>query len=192
MQFSEDIGYPMQRNLFLYKGVDEEVVEELTRLIITINESDRYLVREYKAVKKNYIPEPIKLYISSHGGMVSPAIALVSIMLASDTPIHTIATGAAFSSALYILLAGEKRFAYTNTTVMIHEVSATPAGTSSILSSEIQDLKRLNKLYFDAIVESTKITKERLDKEIKERGNWYLTAQEAKRLGIIDHILTKI
>ena len=54
---------------------------------------------------------------------------------------------------------------------------------------ELREGKRLWKVYDNIIVENTSITLKNLQSVRKEQKEWYITAEQALNLGIIDEIL---
>jgi len=67
--------------------------------------------------------EPIQIYISSAGGSVFAAMAIVDMMAAVSPPVHTAVFGHAESAAAIILGAGERghRCVSPHSRVMIHQ-----------------------------------------------------------------------
>lgn len=180
---------PKERNLYFHQGVDEDTVGELTKNIISINENDDLISRIYDAYDLDYKPKPIKVYIDSYGGQVNQILGLVSIFEASETPIHTIVTGVAMSAGMIMSISGHKRFAHARSTIMIHQLSAGAWGTLTDVEEFVEEMKRLQDKMESVIVEKTKIPKTKL-KEIRDRKiDWYLDANQALELGLIDEII---
>ncbi|MEH3035723.1 MAG: ATP-dependent Clp protease proteolytic subunit [Sphingomonas adhaesiva] len=102
--------------------------------------------------------------------------------------------GATFMSAF----PADKRFLTKNSRIMIHErimnSTITLSGPLNTLSPllmaklhEIEDSIRIQEEGFAALVEGTQVTLE----ELKERApkNWYIEAEEARRLGLVLDII---
>ena len=94
---AEQLPLPKNRNLYLAKQVDQASMNSLTKSILEINENDEYLSKLYAVHDLDYKPRPIKLYIDSYGGAVYQCFGLLGVMEKSNTPVHTIVTGAAMS-----------------------------------------------------------------------------------------------
>jgi ATP-dependent Clp protease protease subunit len=54
---------------------------------------------------------------------------------------------------------------------------------------EVEESKRLWKVYDDIILTNTKIQHKQLKQIHRERREWYMTAEEALELGVIDEII---
>ena len=184
-----DLPVPKDRKLFFTSSVTQESISTLTTSIIEINESDRLLTRLYDVYDIKYTPKPIEIYIDSYGGGVYHALGLVSIMNASKTPIHTYATGVAMSAAFLMLIYGHKRFAHEHSTMLYHQVSSWSRGKLHDMVDDIKQSKAVQKKMETLVLDRTKIPKETLKSVYKERRDWFITAKEALKLGIIDEII---
>jgi ATP-dependent Clp protease protease subunit len=183
------IPEPKERNLYLASQVDQDTMNSLTKDIIAINESDIYLKKIYAAHDLTYVPKPIKMYIDSYGGAVYQCLGLIGIMEKSETPIHTIVTGCAMSCGFIVLIHGHKRFGHRHSTPLYHQVSTGFWGTAADMEEKLAETKRLQKKIEGMTIERTKITAARLEKIYKRKIDWYMTAEEALKLGVIDEIV---
>lgn len=180
---------PKDRNLFFTDQVDQSSISNVTQKIIEINEDDRMLAKQAELTGFNYNPRPISLYIDSFGGSIYQCMSLVSVMEKSEVPIHTICMGAAMSAGFIILISGHRRFAYKYSTPLYHQASTVLFGTVRAIEENIRETKRLQRVVEKITLEKTKITREKL-KEINEKKiDWYMTADEALKLSVIDQIL---
>lgn len=180
---------PSKRDIIFSKDVTAESMAQITERILEVNEEDAYLEKLYKIHDMKYTRKPIKIYIDSYGGWVYQCFGVLSIMEKSTTPIHTIATGAAMSCGFMILIHGHKRFAYENATPMYHQVSDWFSGKAKDMEESLEETKRLQKSIEKMTLKKTKIDKKKL-KEIYERKiDWYMDAEEAKKLGVVDEVI---
>jgi ATP-dependent Clp protease protease subunit len=180
---------PKDRKLFFGKQVDQESIEELSKQIVLINESDRLLESLYVVYDLTYIPKPIEIFIDSYGGLVYQVMGLVGIMEKSVTPIHTICTGAAMSCGFIMLIHGHKRFCYEHGTPLYHQVSTGFKGKTQDMEEKLVETKRLQNKLEEMTIRKTRITKEKLDEIREKKIDWYMTAEEAKKLGVVDEIV---
>jgi ATP-dependent Clp protease protease subunit len=180
---------PKERKLFFGKQVDQETIEELSKEIILINEHDNHLEKLYKVYDLNYEPKPIEIYIDSYGGYVYQVMGLVGIMQKSVTPIHTICTGAAMSCGFIMLIHGHKRFCYEHGTPLYHQVSNDIYGKVEDIEQQLVETKRLQNKFEEMTIRKTKITKEKLDEIREKKIDWYMTAEEALKLNVVDEII---
>ena len=131
----------------------------------------------------------IYLYINSPGGMITSGLAIMDTMNFVKADVQTIATGMAASMASVLLAAGEKgkRFALPNATILIHQPLGGAQGQQTEIEIAAEEIlktrKKMNKILSDATGQSIETIQ-----HDTERDN-YMTAQEAKDYGLIDHIM---
>jgi ATP-dependent Clp protease protease subunit len=133
----------------------------------------------------------IQLYINSPGGEVTSGLMIYDTMQYIKADVQTICMGMAASMGAFLLAAGApgKRFALPNAEIMIHQPSGGAQGQATdirIAAEHILKMKdRLNRILADR-------TGQPLEKIAAdtERDNW-MTADDAKAYGIIDHIMEK-
>ena len=183
------LALPKNRTLHFAKQVDQTTILELTKSIVDIVEDDEYLKGLYGLHGLDYQPLPIKIYIDSYGGQVYQCMGLLGVMERSTTPIHTIVTGVAMSCGFLITIAGHKRFCYPTSTLLYHQVSSVSAGTLKDIDDDVIEMKRLQKWIEDLTTRKTGIKKAKLKEVYKEKIDWYIPANEALDLGVIDEIL---
>lgn len=133
----------------------------------------------------------IHLYINSPGGVVTAGMAIYDTMNFIKPDVSTICLGQAASMGSFLLSAGAKgkRYALSNSRVMIHQPLGGFRGQASdieIHAREIIELKaKLNRL----LAEHTGQPVERLEKDT-DRDN-FMSADAAKEYGLIDEVLSK-
>jgi len=105
-------------------------------------------------------------------------------------PVVTIVRGKAMSAGASLLSCGTKRFMLPNATVMIHEVSSGTTGKISGMEIDVKEAKRLNKLMLEKMAHNIGKPVLYFISLIDKRGHtdWYLTAKEAKKIGLINVI----
>ena len=133
----------------------------------------------------------ISLYINSPGGDVSAGWAIMDTMQYIKPNVSTIGMGLVASMGAVLLAAGEKgkRFVLPNTQVMIHQPSAGTEGKVTDMEIYLQEVQRTKKNMIKQMMEFTG----RKEKEVfdaMERDNW-MQADEAKKFGLIDGVLTR-
>ena len=132
----------------------------------------------------------ISLYINSPGGSVTAGMSIYDTMNYIKCDVSTICLGMAASMGAFLLAGGAKgkRYALPNSEVMIHQPSGGARGQATeiqiVAENILKTKKKLNEILaantgqpYDVIVRDT------------ERDN-YMTAQEAKEYGLIDHVIT--
>lgn len=184
-----NLELPKDRNIFFTKQVDQISIADVTQRIIEINEDDKRLKKIYDVYDIEYNPKPIKIYLDSYGGSVYQCFGLLSVMENSKTPIHTIVTGCAMSCGFMMLISGHKRFAHKLSTPLYHQVSSGGWGKLKDLEEDIEETKRLQKIIEKITLERTKIPKERLKEVFTCKIDWFMSADEALKLGVVDEII---
>lgn len=180
---------PEERNLYIIGDIDQESLSDTLKGIIKINESDRQLEVLAKLNGFSYTPKPIKIYIESYGGDLTPTRGLIGVIEQSKTPVHTISVGAAMSCGFMLLISGHKRFCYEHSTPLYHQILTFPWGPLKTVDENVKQSKKLQKWIEDYVLEKTKMTKKQLKKIYKCKKDVYMTSQEALDLGIVDEIL---
>lgn len=189
MSDTSQIPLPLNRTLFFAKDVQLASIENLSKLILTINEHDEYLEKLYSIHDIQYSRKPIKIMIDSYGGYVYQCMGLIGIIEESKTPIHTYVTGAAMSCGFIILISGHKRFAYKHATPMYHQVSAGMESNVQDMEEHVFEVKRLQRKFESLTSQKTKISKLKLKEILKTKKDWYMDAKEALKFGVIDEII---
>ena len=124
----------------------------------------------------------ITMYINSVGGWVYDGLGIIDVMRRIKSPIKTVCVGKAMSMAAVILMNGDVRQATKYSTIMLHEVSGGTYGKYVDMKIEFEEIGRLNSIMKDIIKEKSMVSSD-LSRDL------YLTAEEAKKLNIIDEIL---
>ena len=166
--------------------------ERIIFLVGPVNDSVSTLITAQLLFLESENPKKeISFYINSPGGLVTSGLGIYDTMQYIKPPVSTLCIGQASSMGSFLLAAGEKgkRFSLPNSRIMVHQPSAGYQGQATdieIHAKEILALKeRLNKIY-------SKHTGKSVDEisEALERDN-FMTAEEAKKFGLIDSVVEK-
>ena len=130
--------------------------------------------------------KPIKVYIDSCGGSLTDAFTIINAIKMSKTPVYTIVIGAAYSAGFFISIAGHKRYAYPLSSFLYHEGSAANGGTANQFQNFSEFYKKQLRQLKEHTLDCTKISEELYEE--KKRDDWWLDANEALELGVIDEI----
>ncbi len=133
----------------------------------------------------------IKFYINTPGGSVSAGMAIYDTMQYVRCDVSTICVGMAASMGATLLAAGAKgkRFALPNSEVMIHQVMGGAEGQASDIKIRAEHILKVKDKLNRILAKHTGQPVAKIDKDT-DRDN-YLTAEEAKKYGIIDRIISK-
>ena len=132
----------------------------------------------------------IYLYINSPGGIVTSGLGIYDTMQYIKPNVSTLCVGQAASMGSLLLAAGATgmRFALPNARVMVHQPSGGFSGQATdiqIHAKEILEIKeRLNKIYEKHTKQKVDIIRKTLERDC------FMTAEEAKKFGVIDEIIT--
>lgn len=134
----------------------------------------------------------IFLYVNSPGGSVSAGLAIYDTMQHIKPDVQTICVGMAASMGSVILAGGAKgkRFALPNADIMIHQVSAGFQGQASDIERNAKYILRLKERLNNILAKHTGQSVEKVEKDSDR--DYFMTAQEAKKYGLIDEIVTQV
>lgn len=166
----------------------------LKERIVSINgpiddHNSNLIVAQLLYLESQNTEKPILMYINSPGGVITSGLAIYDTMQYIACPVHTICVGQAASMASLLLAAGAagSRTCLPNSRVMLHQPLGAAQGQASdilIHAKEIQRVKQsLINLYHLHTSQSHDVVEQAL-----ERDN-FLTAEDAKRWGVIDNII---
>ena len=131
----------------------------------------------------------INMYINSPGGSVSAGLAIIDTMNLITNDVNTIATGLAASMGAMILLSGTKgkRNALPHAEVMIHQPLGGAQGQATDIAIRANHILRTRETLYSMMSDATGKDIDEIA-EACERDN-FLTAEEARDFGLIDHII---
>lgn len=131
----------------------------------------------------------INMYINSPGGSVSAGLAIIDTMNLIPNDVNTIATGLAASMGAMVLLSGTKgkRNALPHAEVMIHQPLGGAQGQATDIAIRANHILRTRETLYSMMSDATGKDIDEIA-EACERDN-FLTAEEARDFGLIDHII---
>ena len=130
----------------------------------------------------------IDMYINSPGGIVTSGLAIYDTMQYIRSPVATTCMGFAASMGSFLLMAGEpgQRVSLPNARIMVHQPSGGFQGKASDIERHAEDIvktkRRLNELYAKHCGRTYEEVERTLDRD------HFMSAEEAKEWGIVDHI----
>jgi ATP-dependent Clp protease, protease subunit len=164
----------VERSLFLNGPIDDRVSAVLCAQLLFL---------EAKAKGSEIV-----LYINSPGGQVTSGLAIYDTMQFIASPVATVCMGMAGSMASLLLTAGAvgRRASLPNASVLLHQPSGGFQGSSVEIERHAADIlrtkRRLAELYAKHSGRSYAEVERTLDRDT------FLTADEAKTWGLIDHV----
>jgi len=180
MFVGSQIGEKMlsRREIFLWGSIDDESAESIVQKILFFDgEND----------------DDITIYVNSPGGMISSGLAIYDAMQFAKADIKTVCMGQAASMGAIILCAGTKgkRYAWQNARVLIHQplISGNLYGPASDIQIQAEEMMRirqnLNKILASASGKPLAKIEEDTDRD------YFMSAEEAKEYGLIDHVVVQ-
>ncbi len=131
----------------------------------------------------------IHLYINSPGGVVTGGMAIYDTINFLQCDVVTYCIGMAASMSTVLLAAGTKgkRFALPNSRVMIHQPSGGAGGQAADIAIQAREIIRWRKTLNETIAKHTGKPVDQV--ELDSDRDYYLSAEEAKAYGIVDHVV---
>ena len=164
-----------ERIVFLGTPIDDTV----SSLIIA-----QFLFLEAEDADKD-----IYLYINSPGGYITAGMAIYDTMNYIKPDVATICMGQASSMGAFLLAGGKKgkRSALPNSRIMIHQPLGGAEGQATDIKIQADEIIRLKSQLNKILAKRTgqKIAKVEKDSD----RNYFMSADEAKKYGIIDSVL---
>lgn len=133
----------------------------------------------------------IQLYINSPGGSVSAGFAIYDTIQYIKPDVSTICIGMAASMGAFLLAAGTKgkRFALPNADIMIHQPLGGAKGQAEDIRIQAEKIIEIRERINRILAERTGQPLEKVAKDTDR--DYYMTAEEAKKYGIIDEVITR-
>ena len=164
------------RIIFLSNAIDDDVANLVIAQLLFLAAED---------------PEKdISLYINSPGGSVTAGMGIYDTMQFIKPDVSTICVGMAASMGSLLLTAGAKgkRFALSNSEVMIHQPLGGISGQASDIRIHadwiLKTREKLNQIY----VERTGQPLEKI--QVDTDRDFFMSAEEATAYGLIDKVLS--
>ncbi|MBI5573393.1 MAG: ATP-dependent Clp endopeptidase proteolytic subunit ClpP [Elusimicrobia bacterium] len=133
----------------------------------------------------------ISLYINSPGGLVTAGLAIYDTMQFIKSKVSTICIGQAASMGAIILAAGAKgkRFALPNSRIMIHQPLGGVQGQATDIGIQANEILRVKKRLNEILAKHTGLSLDKIEKDTDR--DFFMTADESKKYGIIDEVIEK-
>ena len=132
----------------------------------------------------------ISLYINSPGGSVTSGLSILDTMNFIKPSVSTLCVGQAASMGAVLLSGGEKnkRFCLSNSRVMIHQPLGSFQGQATDFDIQAKEILSIRSRLNEILSKNTGQSIKKIQADT-ERDN-FMQAEEAKKYGLIDNILT--
>ena len=164
-----------ERIIFLTGAIDDDVANIVIAQLLFLQSEDP---------KKD-----ISLYVNSPGGHVHSGLAIIDTMNHIKPDVSTLCVGMAASMGAVILAAGAKgkRFALPNVEIMIHQPLGGAEGQASDIEINARQILKVRENLNKILAKATGQALAKIEKDVDR--NFYMSADEAKKYGIVDKIL---
>lgn len=131
----------------------------------------------------------ISLYINSPGGSVTATLAMIDTMNHIKNDVSTVCVGLAASGGAWLLSSGTKgkRYALPNAEIMIHQPLGGAEGQASDIAITAEHILKTKKRLVEMMAKNSGRTVAQIEKDVDR--DFFLTADEGKKYGIIDKVL---
>ena len=165
-----------ERIIFLGTPLNDQVANTIVAQLLYLDREDS--------------DKDILFYINSPGGQITSGLAIYDTMQLISAPVTTTAVGMAASMATILLTGGTegKRYALPNATIHLHQPMGGVQGQASDIEIEAKEILRMRSLLNGILSKHAGFSEEDIQKYTDR--NFYMTANQAKDLGLIDQVLT--
>jgi len=148
------------------------------------------LIAQFLFLESEDPDKDINFYINSPGGLVTAGMAVYDTMQYIKPDITTVCIGQAASMGAVLLTAGAKgkRYSLPNSRILIHQPMGGFQGQASDIAIQAKEILRMKDTLNQILVKHTGKELEQLQKDTDR--DFFMTGQEAKEYGIIDHVIT--
>jgi ATP-dependent Clp protease, protease subunit len=142
-------------------------------------------------LEKENPKEDIQIFINSPGGEIDAGMAILDTMNYIKPNVATTCVGIAASMASVILAGGEKgkRLALPNSKMLIHQPLWGAEGQASDIIIRAKEIEKVRAKLYKLLSQYTGQAIKQIEKDADR--DKYFTADEAKKYGLIDKIVTK-
>jgi len=163
-----------ERIIFLGGGIDNDTANLVIAQLLFLESEDP---------KKD-----IFLYVNSPGGSVTATLAMVDTMNHIKPDVATVCVGMAASGGAILLSAGKKgkRFALPNAEIMIHQPSGGAEGQATDIEITAKQILKLRANLNKMLAANTGQPLAKIEKDVER--DFFMTAEEAKKYGIVDTV----
>ncbi len=166
-----------ERIIFLGDTITDSVANTIIAQLLFLESEDK--------------SKDIKLYINTLGGSVTAGLAIYDTMQYVNPAVNTICVGIAASMGAVLLAAGArgKRFTLPNSEIMLHQVIGGAEGPAADIKIRAEHILRVRDQINKILAKHTKQVLGKIEKDTDR--DFFMTAREAERYGLIDKIIKR-
>ena len=164
------------RIIFLGTAINDEIANLLIAQLLFLESEDP--------------DKDINFYVNSPGGLVTAGLAVYDTMQYIKPDVTTVCVGQAASMGALLLTAGAngKRYALPNARILIHQPMGGFQGQASDIEIQAREILRMKDTLNQILVRHTGKKMEQIQGDTDR--DFFMTGEEAKEYGIIDHVIT--
>lgn len=134
----------------------------------------------------------VDIYINTPGGHVTSGLAIYDTMQFIKPDVNTYCVGQATSMGALLLCAGTegKRLALPHSRIMIHQPWGGVQGAAADIKIQAHEILRLKERIENILAKHTGQSLDRIKKDTDR--DYFMTAEEAKKYGIVDEVVETI
>jgi ATP-dependent Clp protease protease subunit len=164
------------RIIFLGTAMNDEVANVLIAQLLFLESEDP--------------DKDINFYINSPGGLVTAGMAVYDTMQYIKSDVTTVCIGQAASMGAVLLTAGAegKRYSLPNSRILIHQPMGGFQGQASDIEIQAKEILRMKDTLNRILVKHSGKKLDQIQNDTDR--DFFMSGQEAKEYGIIDHVIT--
>lgn len=164
-----------ERIIFIGEPVDERVANSIIAQLLFLDSQDN--------------KQDIQVYINTPGGSVTDGLAIYDTIQYVKADVSTICVGLAASMGALLLAAGKKgkRFALPNSQILIHQVMGGVEGQAADIKIKAEQILKIRDRLNIILAKHTGQPLAKVEKDTDR--DYYLTADEAVKYGLIDKVI---
>ena len=164
------------RIIFLGTALNDEVANVLIAQLLFLESEDP--------------DKDINFYINSPGGLVTAGMAVYDTMQYIKSDLTTVCIGQAASMGAVLLTAGAKgkRYSLPNSRILIHQPMGGFQGQASDIEIQAKEILRMKDTLNRILVKHSGKKLDQIQNDTDR--DFFMSGQEAKEYGIIDHVIT--
>lgn len=166
-----------ERIIFIGDPIDDDIANLVIAQLLFLDAEDK--------------TSDIQIYINSPGGVVTSALGIYDTMQFIKPDVHTICLGQAASASAVLLASGKKgkRAILPNARVMIHQVLGGAEGQVTDVEIQTKEMIRVKNQVNKILAFHTGQKIQKIEKDTDR--DFFMSALEAKKYGIVDKIIVR-
>jgi ATP-dependent Clp protease protease subunit len=133
--------------------------------------------------------DDITVFINSQGGHVEAGDTIHDLLRFLSPKVRMVGTGwvASIAALIYLAVPREDRYCLPNTRFLLHQPAGGAGGTASDIEIEAREILKMRDRLNRVFAQQTGQPLERIEEDT--RRNFWLSAEEAKRYGLVGQII---